>query len=98
MKHCQWCDEQFTTKISYQIYCSAECREAATKEKIVERYAFTRRNRRHGKVRKCKSCSANLSAYNDEPLCTACVVNPNDVSKALKDIKEFMNGKNSPDQ
>lgn len=97
MKQCQWCDAQFTSKISYQIYCSATCREAATKEKIVERYAFTRRSRRYGKVRKCKGCSANLSAYNDDSLCTACVVNPSEVTKALKDLKGFMNGKSSTD-
>lgn len=97
MKHCQWCDAQFVTKISYQIYCSSTCREAATREKIAERYAASRRNRRHGKVRKCKSCGSNLSAYNDEPLCVGCSVNPVDVSKALKEIKGLMNGKSSTD-
>jgi hypothetical protein len=97
MKHCQWCDAQFTTKISYQIYCSSECREAATREKIAERYAIARRNRRHGKVRKCKGCGAGLSVYNDEQLCMKCTVNPNEVTKALKDIKGFMNGKSITD-
>lgn len=97
MKHCQWCDAQFTTKISYQIYCSSECREAATREKIAERYAIARRNRRHGKIRKCKGCGSALSVYNDEQLCMKCTVNPNDVSKALKDIKGFMNGKSITD-
>lgn len=97
MKHCQWCDLQFTTKISYQIYCSASCRELATREKIAERYAASRRNRRHGKVRKCKSCESNLSAYNDDPLCIKCSVNPVDVSKALKEIKGLMNGKSITD-
>lgn len=97
MKHCQWCDVQFTTKISYQIYCSPECREAATREKIAERYAIARRNRRHGKVRKCKGCGGFLSAYNDDPLCMKCSVNPVDVNKALKDIKGFISGKFSTD-
>lgn len=97
MKHCQWCDSQFQTKITYQIYCSASCREAATREKIAERYVIARRNKRYGKVRKCKSCGANLSVYNDESLCMNCHVNPVDVSKALKDIKGLMNGKSSTD-
>lgn len=98
MKHCQWCDAQFTTKISYQIYCSAECREAATREKIAERYAVSRRSRRIGKIRKCKGCSGTLSAYNDDNLCMRCTVNPSEVSKALKDIKGFVSGKFSTDE
>lgn len=91
MKHCQWCDTSFKSEISYQIYCSPECRTAATKEKIAERYAANRRKNRKGKVRKCKSCGGSLSIYNDEPICTVCVVNPQDVSKALREIKGFIN-------
>ena len=91
-KHCEWCDSQFDTAISYQIYCSPECREQATKEKIALRYTLTRRSKRHGKTRLCKSCGANLSAYNDDQLCQSCIVNPTDVSKALKEIKGL--GKN----
>ena len=91
-KHCQWCDRQFQTKISYQIYCSPECREAATKEKISERYASTKVKRRKGKERKCKACGNKLSVYNDEPLCQQCLINPTDVKKALGEIKKM--GKN----
>jgi hypothetical protein len=92
-KHCDWCDSQFQTKVSYQIYCSATCREQATKEKIAQRYAQTRRSKRLFKVRNCKSCSIPLSAYNDEELCGECLVNPVEVKKALKDLKGFINGK-----
>lgn len=92
-KHCQWCDNQFQTSVSYQIYCCAECREQATKEKIAQRYAQTRRSKRLKKSRLCKSCSIPLSAYNDDDLCSECLVNPFDVKKALKDIKGFANGK-----
>ena len=90
-KHCQWCDNVFATAISYQIYCSPPCREAATKEKIAQRYASVKRNGRRGKVRKCKSCGTQLSMYNDDTLCENCLVNPNDVSKALKEIKGLSN-------
>jgi RecJ-like exonuclease len=96
-KHCSWCDNSFETSISYQIYCSPECRNAATKEKITERYIKNRRNSRVGKVRKCKSCGQSLSIYNDDELCSTCQVNPGDVLKALKEIKGIANGKNNTD-
>lgn len=88
MKHCQWCDHTFDTEISYQIYCSAKCRDLATKEKIAARYLITRRQKRKDKIRLCKECGQKLSMYNDEPLCITCTVNPNDVNKALKQIKD----------
>jgi hypothetical protein len=93
MKHCQWCDNTFSTKISYQIYCSPECRTLATKEKIAERYLISRRTRRHGKARNCKSCQRQLSMYNDDVLCVECNVNPPDVLNVLKDLKGLANGK-----
>ena len=91
MKHCQWCDQPFKSDISYQIYCSSECRDSATKEKIAARYLVSRRQKRKGKKRLCKSCSSTLSIYNDEQLCSDCIVNPNDVNKALKKIKGIIN-------
>lgn len=89
MKNCQWCDTSFETELSYQIYCSANCRELATKEKISQRNAINRRNKMIGKKRKCKSCKNLLSAYNDDQLCHACLVNPADVSRALKELREI---------
>lgn len=97
MKHCQWCDNQFTTDIAHQVYCSAECREEATKEKIAERYEIIRRRRMFGKKRYCKSCSSLLSSYNDDSLCGSCYINPDEVMQELKVIKRFMNGKIKPD-
>ena len=88
MKHCQWCDKQFKTDITYQIYCSSECRDMSTKEKIAARYIISRRQKRKGKERNCKSCKEALSIYNDESLCVKCNVNPSDVAKALKEIKD----------
>ena len=92
-KHCEWCDHNFETKISYQIYCSAECREAATKEKIAQRYIQNKAKSRVGKERRCKSCNALLSIYNDDQVCNSCIVNPSEIEKALKEMKGFMNGK-----
>lgn len=93
MKHCSWCDTEFTTDISYQIYCSPACREEATKQKIAQRYIVTRRQKRKGKVRVCKQCSLPLSIYNDDQLCASCNINPTSVEKALKEIKGKGNGK-----
>lgn len=94
-KHCQWCDTAFDSSISYQIYCSPECRVEATKEKIAERYIKTRAKRRSGKTRLCKSCSAPLSIYNDETVCSICLVVNAEVKKAMKDIRGLSNGKDT---
>jgi len=93
MKTCQWCDTAFEPNVKYQIYCTPECRDFATKEKIAERYAINRRNKLINKDRRCKACNGKLSAYNDEQLCQACLVHPGEVSKALKEIKGIANGK-----
>lgn len=93
LKHCEWCDSSFETKISYQIYCSPGCREQATKEKIAQRYNIKKRNQTKRKNRSCKSCGTKLSVYNDEQLCSNCIVNPKDVTSALREIKGLANGK-----
>ena len=93
MKNCQWCDAAFNPRVSYQIYCSDACREEATKEKIAQRYAISRRNKMIGKTRNCKSCGLPLSIYNDDPICSACSVNPKEVSLTLKEIKRMASGK-----
>jgi hypothetical protein len=93
MKNCNWCDNQFSGTVSYQIYCSVTCREQATKQKIATRYLYSRRQKRKGKDRKCKSCDQQLSIYNDDALCNTCAINPKDVSKILKEIKDLSNGK-----
>lgn len=97
MKTCQWCDTAFEPNVKYQIYCSPECREFATKEKIAERYAISRRNKMIGKDRMCKSCGSKLSAYNDDVLCQSCLVNPSEVTKALRKIKGVASGKTELD-
>jgi predicted nucleic acid-binding Zn ribbon protein len=93
MKVCQWCDNSFDPKVSYQIYCSDECREQATKEKVLQKYLIAKRNKLIGKTKSCKLCGLPLSVYNDEHLCSNCLINPTDVSKTLKEIKRMANGK-----
>lgn len=88
-KHCKWCDQSFQTNVSYQIYCSAACRELATREKIAERYVSTKTKKRSGKSRLCKSCGLQLSIYNDGALCDNCLVNPVDVKKMLNELKKM---------
>jgi hypothetical protein len=93
MKHCQWCDNNFPPKTSYQIYCSVPCRDSATKEKIALRYEQTRRERRKDRDRRCKICKEPLSIYNDEKTCEKCVVDPKEVDKILRQLKGIANGK-----
>ena len=90
MKQCSWCSKDFKAKVSYQIYCSADCRDLATKEKIVARYSVAKRQKRKNKIRKCSGgCGITLSIYNDDSLCNTCRVNNKDVFKVLKKIKRI---------
>jgi len=90
VKLCERCDKAFNSKVSYQIYCGIECRDAATRDKIVQRYNITRRQKRIGKVRKCLGgCNVDLSIYNDSGFCSNCNVSKKSVDKMLKEIKGF---------
>ena len=90
MKLCERCDQRFKPKVSYQIYCSEECRDLSTKEKIAERYQVSRRQKRIGKVRKCLGgCNTQLSIYNDSGFCSNCNVSKKAVDKMLKEVKGY---------
>ena len=92
MKRCDRfeCEIHFKPKVSYQIYCSEDCRDLATKDKIAERYQLTKRQKRLGKVRKCLGgCGVQLSIYNDSGFCSNCNISEKAVSKMLKEIKGF---------
>lgn len=92
MKRCDRfeCENHFKPKVSYQIYCSQECRDMATKDKIAERYQVTKRQKRLGKVRRCLGgCGLQLSIYNDSGFCSNCNVSEKAVSKMLKEVKGF---------
>jgi hypothetical protein len=100
VKLCSWCDNSFKPSVSYQIYCSSNCRDEATKTKIVARYAVIKRQKRKNKKRYCASgCGVSLSIYNDDTLCNSCNVNNKDVNKILKQIKGIANdSKNNQDK
>ncbi len=88
MKICDWCSNEFQPNVSYQIYCSQECRELATKEKVNQRYQKKRTERLAKKKRRCAGgCGTLLSMYNTEGFCNSCMINKNKVSKTLKELK-----------
>ena len=88
MNICAWCSQEFQPKVSYQIYCSAECRNQATKEKISEKNQLSRIKNRSTKERKCSNgCGASLSIYNDNNFCSKCMINKKRVDKMLKELK-----------
>jgi hypothetical protein len=91
VKLCSRCDNNFTPKVSYQIYCSESCRDEATKEKIAERYQVMRRQKRIGKIRKCLGgCGIDLSIYNDVGFCSNCNISAKQVAKMIKELKGFI--------
>lgn len=91
MKQCSWCSNHFTANVSYQVYCSSNCREQATKEKISDRQKELKRQKRNDKLRMCAGkCGTKLSAYNDHILCGKCYVNTKEVNKKIKEIRMFM--------
>jgi hypothetical protein len=88
LKQCSWCSNYFAANVSYQIYCSADCREQATKQKIVERHRATRLSKRKEKPKVCAGkCGTALSAYNDYDYCDNCFVNNKEVKKKIKQIR-----------
>jgi hypothetical protein len=88
MKSCSWCASEFDPAVSYQIYCSPECRELATKGKISERYLINRIKNRSKKPRKCSGgCETVLSIYNNNGFCSSCMTNKKRVDKMLKELK-----------
>lgn len=91
-KYCIWCDKEFVTKIGNQIYCSPECRDLATREKISQRYQINKVKNRKNKIRKCSNgCGTILSIYNDSGFCTQCMSNPKKLDKTLREIKNLAN-------
>jgi uncharacterized protein YmfQ (DUF2313 family) len=91
LKQCSWCNKGFSPTVSYQIYCSTDCRDSATKEKIAERQQFLKRKKRNQKTRHCAGgCGTQLSIYNDGELCDKCHVNVKQLKQKIKELKGFL--------
>ena len=90
MKTCKLCGNDFKGTVSYQIYCSTNCRDLATKEKIAERHRILRIKKRRLKKRFCVGgCGKLLSVYNDNKLCDSCHISKKDWNKVMKEIRNL---------
>ena len=89
MTFCAWCDKEFEKKSTKQIYCSTECRQEASKQKILERYHIEKRKKRKGKIRLCAGgCGVLLSIYNDSGICSNCSINKKKINSFIKELKD----------
>ena len=88
MKICDWCSNEFQPNVSYQIYCSAKCRELATKEKVNEKYYIKRLQKLSKKQKRCAGgCGTYISIYNKTNYCSVCTIDTKQVDKALKELR-----------
>ena len=87
LKICEWCGKDFDANVSYQVYCSAECRNAATKDNTSQKQRAKKAEARKNKDRRCTTCSKPLSIYNDENYCSSCIGSKKDYKKFLRNIK-----------
>ena len=65
------CGINFEPKTHNQKYCTDECCRVATNRRIMEKY-YEKKAIRNGAARGCKKCNAQLSRYNETPLCASC--------------------------
>lgn len=87
---CNFCGEIFYRNSSKQIYCGPDCRQEASREKILERYNIEKIKKRVGKNKTCAGgCGTILSIYNDSKMCENCIVNNKKMNKFLKEIKDY---------
>jgi hypothetical protein len=90
MLYCRWCDKQFSPNTTKQIYCTSECRQEASKEKILERYHLQKRKNRKGKEKKCGGgCNTLLSIYNDSGICDNCLVHQSKMKTFMRELKDY---------
>ncbi len=90
MTFCITCDKEFSPKSNKQVYCSAECRQTSSKEKILERYHIEKRKKRIGNKKECAGgCGTVLSIYNDFSMCENCLVNQKKVLRFIKELKGY---------
>jgi hypothetical protein len=90
MLHCLSCDKGFKPNTTKQIYCSSECRQEASKEKILERYHIEKRKKRQGKEKRCAGgCETLLSIYNDSGMCDNCLTHKRKMKTFMKELKDY---------
>jgi hypothetical protein len=65
------CSKDFEPKTHNQKYCTDECCRVATNRRIMEKY-YEKKAIRNGALRPCKKCGAQLSRYNQSPVCVSC--------------------------
>lgn len=88
--YCIRCDKEFEPNSNKQIYCSIECRQDASKEKIMERYHIEKRKKRQGKERRCAgNCGTVLSVYNDAGMCDNCLINHKKMNSFMRELKSY---------
>lgn len=88
MKYCSWCSNEFNPVVVYQIYCSVECREQSTIEKISQRYQINRIKKKSKNKKVCSGgCGTIISIYNESGFCNICMVNDKKVKKMLKELR-----------
>ena len=87
MKHCLYCSSLFDPAVTRQIYCSAQCRELATKENQSRKRKTKKKNR----VCANKGCNNVLSMYNDSRYCSSCFFSEKILDVGLKEIKRNIN-------
>ena len=87
LKFCEWCETDFQANVSYQIYCSVDCRSYATKHKSTLKQKERRAKSRINKERLCTTCGKQLSIYNDETFCSSCIGSKKDYKKFLRNLK-----------
>lgn len=85
-KQCNYCFGLFSTTLDRQIYCSANCRTLATKERQA--------NNRKTVVPRRKSCASSgcsnlVSANLDSIYCSSCFYTNSDLEKDLRKIKRY---------
>jgi hypothetical protein len=64
------CSKEFNA----QKYCSDDCCRIATNKRIMEKY-YEKRAIKKGAKRECKFCQSQLSRYNQDKVCAACLKN-----------------------
>lgn len=72
---CQFCQNEFSAKTTWQVFCSPVCRETANNR------ARERKNRYYNLVPKICKCGIRFNGQKDldEPLCALCIIKANEL-------------------